>query len=96
VVLRSFLGELESELNSFDNGKDIDFNEKQSRELIDKIGRNLKNSKIKGKYLYVPMRVSITGKIHGPELQKVISMLGLKNCIQRVKQTLEYIKNNKL
>ncbi len=96
TVLRSFLDELECELNSFDNSKDMDFNEKRSRELIDKTGKNLKDSNIKGKYLYMPMRVSITGKTHGPELWKVILMLGLKNCIQRVKQTLEYIKNNKL
>ena len=60
------------------------------------IGESLKELKIKGKFLYMPIRVSITGKTHGPELPRVISILGLKNCIQRVNQTLEYIKNNKL
>lgn len=40
------------------------------------------------------IRASVTGKTHGPELPKIISMMGLKNCIQRVDQTLKYIKDN--
>ncbi len=94
--MQNFLEVLKSEWKSFDNNPDIDFNEEQGKKLIDKIGENLKTLKIKGKFLYMPIRVSITGKTHGPELPKVISILGLKNCIQRVNQTLEYIKNNKL
>ena len=96
AVLKAFLEVLKSEWKSFDNNPDIDFNEEQGKKLIDKIGENLKVLKIKGKFLYMPIRASITGKTHGPELPKVISILGLKNCIQRVNQTLEYIKNNKL
>ncbi len=96
TVLKAFLEVLKGQWKSFDNNPDIDFNEEQSKGLIDKIGGNLKVLKIKGKFLYMPIRVSITGKTHGPELPKVISILGLKNCIQRVNQTLEYIKNNKL
>ncbi|HEY4695528.1 MAG TPA: glutamate--tRNA ligase [Candidatus Hydromicrobium sp.] len=96
AVLKAFLKVLTSEWKSFDNNPDIDFNEEQGKKLIDKIGENLKTLKIKGKFLYMPIRASITGKTHGPELPKVISILGLKNCIQRVNQTLEYIKNNKL
>jgi nondiscriminating glutamyl-tRNA synthetase len=96
IVLQSFLGKLESELKSFDNNQDIDFNEEKSKNLINMIGKSLKELKIKGKFLYMPIRASITGKTHGPELPRVISILGLKNCIQRVNQTLEYIKNNKL
>jgi nondiscriminating glutamyl-tRNA synthetase len=96
AVLQAFLEALKSEWKSFDNNPDIDFNEEQSKKLIGKVGENLKISKIKGKFLYMPIRVSLTGKTHGPELPKVISILGLKNCIQRVNQTLEYIKNSKL
>jgi len=96
TVLENFLEVLESEWKSFDNNPDMNFNEDQGKKLINKIGEQLKNLNIKGKYLYMPIRVSVTGKTHGPELPKVISLLGLKNCIQRVSQTLEYIKNNKL
>jgi nondiscriminating glutamyl-tRNA synthetase len=96
TVLETFLELLKGEWKSFDNDRDMDFNEDQGKEIINKTGEQLKNSNIKGKYLYMPIRISITGKTHGPELPKVISILGLENCIQRVNQTLEYIKNSKL
>ena len=96
TVLETFLEMLKSECNSFDNNPDMDFNEDQGKEIINRTGEQLKISNIRGKYLYMPIRISITGKIHGPELPKVISILGLENCIQRVNQTLEYIKKSKL
>jgi nondiscriminating glutamyl-tRNA synthetase len=96
VVISSFLESLENKCKFFDNSTDMDFNEEQGRELIGLIGETLKKQKIKGKLLYMPVRVSLTGKTHGPELPRVISILGLKNCIQRVRQTLEYIKSNNL
>lgn len=96
VVINNFLKVLESRWESFDNNVDIDFNEEQSKELISLVAENLKEQKIKGRLLYMPARVSLTGKTHGPELARVISILGLRNCIQRVKQTLEYIKSNNL
>ncbi|HEY4696360.1 MAG TPA: glutamate--tRNA ligase, partial [Candidatus Hydromicrobium sp.] len=96
TVLETFLELLKSECKSFDNDRDMDFNEEQGKEIINRAGEQLKNSNIKGKYLYMPIRISITGKTHGPELPKVISTLGLENCIQRVNQTLEYIKKSKL
>ena len=96
AVIANFHKGLESKWKSFDNSADMDFNEEQSKELIGFTGENLKEQKIKGRFLYMPIRVSLTGKTHGPELPKVISMLGLENCIKRVKQTLEYIKSNNL
>ncbi len=96
TVLETFLELLKSESKSFDNNPDMDFNEDQGKKIINWTGEQLKNLNIKGKYLYMPIRISITGKTHGPELPKVISILGLENCIQRVNQTLEYIKKSKL
>jgi nondiscriminating glutamyl-tRNA synthetase len=96
TVLETFLEMLKSEWKTFSNDRDMDFNEDQGKKIIDRTGERLKNSNIKGKYLYMPIRISITGKTHGPELPKVISILGLENCIQRVNQTLEYIKKSKL
>jgi len=95
IVLQHFLKELEGSVKTFDNNLDIDLNEEKAKELINTVGKELKELKIKGKYLYMPIRASITGKTHGPELPEVISILGLKNCIQRTKQTLEYMKSNK-
>ncbi len=62
--------------------------EEESKHLINILKEELKKEKIKGKYLYMPIRVSITGETHGPELPKIIEILGIGNCIKRVKQTL--------
>jgi len=94
IVIEDFLEEMEDIGRSFDNISNMDLNEEKSKSLIDTIGGKLKKMDIKGKYLYMPIRVSITGKTHGPELPGVISILGPEKCIQRVKQTLEYIKRN--
>jgi len=94
TVIESFLEVIKNAGRSFDNARNMDLNEEKSKNLINGIGEKLKKLDIKGKYLYMPIRVSITGKTHGPELPGVISILGPEKCIQRVKQTLEYIKRN--
>ncbi|MGM0367296.1 MAG: glutamate--tRNA ligase [Actinomycetota bacterium] len=81
VILR-FLQKLE-ELRS-----EGTLSEEKAKQLIGNIKKELKGKKIKGKYLYMPVRVSLTGMTHGPELPKVISILGIDSCIKRVKQTL--------
>ena len=93
-VLKLFLKELEFKLKSCSDKEDIDLNEEESRNIINIVGGKLRKYKIKGKFLYMPLRASLTGKTHGPELPKVISILGPKNCIQRVNQTLEYLEND--
>lgn len=94
TVIEAFLEEIKERQESFDSSQNMDLNEEQSKEIIKTLAGKLKKLKIKGKYLYMPIRASVTGKTHGPELPAVISIIGLKNCIQRVKQTLEYIENN--
>jgi len=49
-----------------------------------------KETGIKGKNLYMPMRIMLTGKTHGPELFKVFSIMGKERLIKR----LEYVKQN--
>jgi len=39
-----------------------------------------KKTGIKGKNLWMPIRVALTGQIHGPELAKVVEILGLEKC----------------
>jgi nondiscriminating glutamyl-tRNA synthetase len=41
-----------------------------------------KESGIKGKDLWMPVRVALTGKVHGPELAKVLEILGLEHSIR--------------
>ncbi|MCE5330353.1 glutamate--tRNA ligase [bacterium] len=71
-------------------------NEEKSKDIINEIGFELKNKNIKGKFLYMPIRSSLTGKVHGPELPKVISILGPEECLNRIKQTAAFLKDNRL
>ncbi|MFZ5596964.1 MAG: glutamate--tRNA ligase [Bacillota bacterium] len=41
-----------------------------------------------GKKIFVPLRVAITGRIHGPELYQVISVLGARRTISRLERAL--------
>lgn len=47
-----------------------------------------KKTNVKGKALWMPMRVAMTGRMHGPELGPVAEVLGLKKCRQRIEQAL--------
>jgi len=39
---------------------------------------------IKGKNLFMPIRVALTGQVHGPELYEIISVLGRERIIKRL------------
>jgi nondiscriminating glutamyl-tRNA synthetase len=39
----------------------------------------------KGKALFMPLRAALTGKIHGPELDKVFAILGKESALKRLK-----------
>jgi glutamyl/glutaminyl-tRNA synthetase len=93
-VLKLFLKELEFKVKPYNDSKSIDLDEEESRDIINIVAGELKKYKIKGRFLYMPMRASLTGKTHGPELPKLISILGPKNCVQRINQTLEHLENN--
>ncbi len=51
-----------------------------------------KGTGIKGKKLFMPTRVALTGNIHGPELISIIFLLGKQNIIDRI----EYAKQHYL
>ena len=40
----------------------------------------------KGKELFMPLRVAITGQTRGPELDKVIELIGLERVLERLKE----------
>ncbi|MDY0234844.1 MAG: glutamate--tRNA ligase [Gudongella sp.] len=48
-----------------------------------------KRTGIKGKNLFMPVRVALTGTAHGPELVNVIYLLGKEKMISRAKHILE-------
>ncbi|MCB8815645.1 glutamate--tRNA ligase [Desulfosporosinus shakirovi] len=46
-----------------------------------------KELKLGGKFVYMPVRVALTGQMHGPELYDIIPLLGLKNVLGRITVT---------
>lgn len=46
-----------------------------------------KELKLGGKFVYMPVRVALTGQMHGPELYDIIPLLGLKNVLGRIAVT---------
>ncbi len=48
-----------------------------------------KETGIKGKNLWMPVRLALTGKEHGPELPKIVELLGKKKCEMFIKNVLQ-------
>lgn len=44
---------------------------------------------VKGKNLFMPMRASVTGKLHGPELKLVLPLLGAEETLRRIDASLQ-------
>jgi glutamyl-tRNA synthetase len=93
-VLSVLLEELADSRKIIGENKNITLqeDEERARELMKSTADRLKPENIKGKYLYMPVRAALTGEAHGPEIPKIISILGTNNCIQRLEQTLKYLK----
>lgn len=47
-----------------------------------------KELKLGGKKVYMPIRVALTGRTHGPELFHIIPILGKERCAKRISTTL--------
>ena len=56
--------------------------------IIKGIGKELK---MPGKKVFMPIRIAITGKMHGPELFNIISLLGKERTIKRIDLSLQKI-----
>jgi nondiscriminating glutamyl-tRNA synthetase len=74
--------------NSFEKN---DIDELEAKNLINELVAELKDEKIAGKNLYMPIRAALTGKTHGPELPKIISILGIEGCKKRLEQTVKIV-----
>lgn len=46
-----------------------------------------KELKLKGRQVFMPIRVALTGQMHGPELHDIIPILGKEKVLQRLSQT---------
>ncbi len=45
-------------------------------------------SGVKGRDLFMPVRAALTGKVHGPELDRVFAILGRESALARLKRSL--------
>ena len=50
-----------------------------------------KETGIKGKQLFMPIRVAVTGQMHGPELPNTIEVLGKEKVLSRLKNMLNNV-----
>ncbi len=62
-----------------------DFTADNIQEAIKSTG---KETKAKGKMLFMPCRIAVTAQMHGPELPKMIELLGKEEVIKRLDRTL--------
>lgn len=51
-----------------------------------------KETGFKGKQLFMPIRVAVTGEVHGPDLNQTIYLLGKDRVIKRIEDVLKLIK----
>lgn len=51
-----------------------------------------KGLKVKGQKVYMPLRVAITGQMHGPDLARIIEVLGRDRVIGRIDATMHAVK----
>ena len=60
---------------------------KVNKEQIDNLITDTKeNLHISGKDFFIPMRIGLIDKIHGPDLFTIINILGINECVNRLQQ----------
>ncbi|MDI6800247.1 MAG: glutamate--tRNA ligase [Actinomycetota bacterium] len=80
---------LYSKMSALEARKDIDF--ELAKELLKATAGELKEKGLKGKEVYHPIRLALTGLDSGPELFYLISIFGREKCLQRLKGALQYV-----
>lgn len=51
-----------------------------------------KELKVGGKKVFMPIRIAMTGQMHGPDLVQLIAVLGRERVIQRIDKTMQSVK----
>ncbi|MFX3673888.1 MAG: glutamate--tRNA ligase [Paenisporosarcina sp.] len=60
----------------------------EEKEIMDSIKSIQKETGIKGKELFMPLRAAVSGTIHGPELGKIIEILGKEKTLKHINISL--------
>lgn len=56
----------------------------QPEEVKAAIKSVMKETKLKGKFVFMPIRVALTGQMHGPDLNNIVALLGQEECLSRL------------
>jgi nondiscriminating glutamyl-tRNA synthetase len=75
-VLRSFLGHAEQA---------EDFSPEAIQAMLKSVQ---KETGYKGKQLFMPVRVALTGEMHGRDLNQTVALLGKERTVQRLRDLL--------
>ena len=65
------------------------------KDIIKAIQKEHKQEKIKGKALYMPIRLILTGSMHGPDLALIMDVLGKDVCLNRLHHYTAQLKEEK-
>lgn len=60
-----------------------------AQKILKEIQKENKEHKIKGKMLYMPTRIVLTGQMHGPDLTGIMEVLGKEEVLKRLKKAKE-------
>lgn len=71
--------------------KEIDY--EQAKELLSRVGNDLKAQGIKGRSAFMPIRAALTGKTSGPELFYVLAIFGKEKCLRRIEEAQRLIQS---
>ncbi len=52
----------------------------------------MKETSLKGKFVFMPIRVALTGQMHGPDLNNIVPLLGKEKCLKRLETASELLK----
>ena len=63
----------------------------QVQAALKAVGKELK---LGGKKVFMPVRVALTGKMHGPELIALIPLLGVARTTARIRRSMELVKSS--
>lgn len=83
------IGTLFSAISDLEARSNIDF--ELAKNILKGLAAGLKDKGLKGKEVYHPIRLALTGQGSGPELFYLISIFGREKCLQRLKEALQYV-----
>ncbi len=52
-----------------------------------------KELKVGGKLVFMPVRIALTGQMHGPELNNIIALLGKENTLKRLEKSTAWLRD---